>query len=194
MIELICGHPGSGKSYTLAYRAIKARKKRNVFTSFAVAGCYKLEEEHLMYSLFPENSLLLIDETGSKFNSRNWSKFPMEVFELFSMHRHMRLDMVVATQDSMFVDTNIRRLAQWFWWMKNYPFCFIGRLYYKMEDIGHKDDRCKGKSIVPKRKKYFNVFDSYSEHLRLDRRQYDFESWTVEEQVRSSWMLKFLDL
>lgn len=180
MIELITGLPGGGKSYLLVWRALKGmREGRPVFSNFPLSGAYRLDIEILKHAEFPSSSLVLIDEAGLFFNSREWNKFPMEIFQLFSQHRKMKIDMLVVGQDSGMVDINIRRVAQWFWFADPVPIIpfFRYRLYYRAEDIGYLDDRCRKVSFIPKSKKVFSAFDSWAQIIQQNRIQKEFEPW-----------------
>jgi len=177
MIELFTGLPGQGKTYGLTYRTYQGIKKgRNVFTNFPAKGAFKLTYDHLLEAEFPDNSLVIIDEMGYYFNSRDWKGFPQELYQLFSQHRKMKMDLIGAVQTARRTDVSIRELANVIWWSKNYPFFFKYEKYYDHEEIGNPDFQGKG-SILLKCKKIFRMFDTYYQNIQHDRKQITFEEW-----------------
>ncbi len=184
MIEAYLGLPGSGKSYAINYRAINALKKgKNVYTNFPVDGAYKLTLEMMKEAEFPPDTLLCIDEAGAYFSSRNWSEFPTEVYQLFSQHRKMNMDMLIAVQAIARVDLAIRELCNIFWWSQNpiLPF-FRYTGWYDINEIGRFEEHISYKnSFIPKRKKYFNSFDTFFQHLQVGRSKFEPEKWDIEK-------------
>lgn len=143
MIKAYTGFPGSGKSLACTYYAmqdIKAGKK--VFTSYAVKGAYKVTFEDLCKYRFPPNSTVIIDESGRWFNSRSWKDLPPEVFDMFTLHRHMQWDLVVAVQSFNRIDIALREVIEVVYWARNewyLPF-FIYDGYIDVENLGMKGE------------------------------------------------------
>lgn len=140
MIRCFTGMPGAGKSNALVYIADKALKEgRSVYSNIAIQGCYKIEFADLISYRFPRNSVVLLDEAGRYFNARDWKNLPPEVFDLFTLHRHLGLDMYIAVQDFSFLDSSIRRVIELTWWIINYPALpfYIWHGYYNLEKLGN---------------------------------------------------------
>lgn len=163
MIEAVTGYPGSGKSFYCTYRAYKAIKKgRKVFTNYPVKGAYKITFDDLIKYTFPPDSLVIIDEAGRWFNSRKWSDLPDQVFDLFTMHRHMRLDLLVAVQNFNRIDKALREVIELCWWARNIPLLpwFIYDGYYDVEQLGMKGEAEK-RDIVFKYSKSRKLYDTH---------------------------------
>lgn len=139
MIEAVSGYPGSGKSLYLTYRSYREIKKgRMVFSSFPLKGAYKITFDDLVNYSFPEGSIVVIDESGRWFNSRNWSKLPPEVFDLFTLHRHAQLTLLIAVQNFNRIDVALREVVEivhWAvndWWLPYFKYY----TYYDVEEVG----------------------------------------------------------
>lgn len=112
MITIVMGRPGVGKSTYLAYLARKQIKKgRSVYSNVYIRGCYSFVKEDLNKYLI-ENSLIIMDEAGMEFNSRNFRKFTDNLYRFFTMHRHYSCDVVLAVQFWDRLDIVIRELVQ----------------------------------------------------------------------------------
>lgn len=146
MIQAYTGYPGHGKSFACTYRAYKDIKAGyKVFTSYPVKGAYKITFDDLIKYTFPKGSTVIIDESGRWFNSRNWKDLPSQVFDLFTLHRHMRLDLVVAVQNFNRIDIALREVVELVWWARNYallPFIIYDG-YYDVDKLGMKGESNK---------------------------------------------------
>lgn len=143
MIEAYTGYPGAGKTFALTNRAYKSLKaKRKVFTSFPVKGTYKVTYDDLVNYSFPENSVVIIDESGRWFNSRNWGNLPPQVFDLFTLHRHARLDLIIGVQNFNRIDVALREVIELVWWARNHWWLpvFVYDGYYDVEQLGLKGE------------------------------------------------------
>lgn len=131
--------PGGGKSFFLVYRGMKAMKEgRPVFSNFPMKGAYQIKLKDLSTYVFPAGALVLIDEAGRWFNANEWKSLPSEVFDTFTLHRHLQIDMMLAMNAFGYVDINIRRVAELTYWAENKrwsPF-FHYKGYYDMEKAG----------------------------------------------------------
>lgn len=109
------GLPGCGKTTTLAmlaYKGLLSGKYENVYTNvrlnmpgvtyvpFDVLGKYQLED-----------CLVLIDEAMVECGDRDYKGFGKEKIELFVMHRHYKMDIVLFSQEADGVDKKIRSVS-----------------------------------------------------------------------------------
>jgi hypothetical protein len=139
MIRCFTGLPGSGKSNALVDIAHKALKGgRKVYSNIAIKGCNKIEFTDLIEYRFPRGAVILLDEAGRSFNSRDFKHLPPEIFDLFTLHRHLDLDMYIAVQDFGMIDINLRRVIELTYWVINYPILpfYIHHGYYSLEKLG----------------------------------------------------------
>lgn len=111
-VMFIAGQIGSGKSsysVKLARRAL--RHHRAVYSTDYIKGCYKFEIEWLANMKCPENSLLIIDESALKFNSRDFSKISKTILEYFKKCRHYKNDVILISQTFGDTDKQIREIS-----------------------------------------------------------------------------------
>lgn len=131
MISIYTGVPGSGKSchvskdicrwlkdgrYVLANFDFRAEPWEGYFVRIpdypeyqallsTVAGLPRTHKER--------NAVLVIDEAQRVFNSRTWGdKGRMDWVKLFTLSRHIGLDVVLIAQDAGMVDKQIRACVQ----------------------------------------------------------------------------------
>lgn len=139
MIRCFTGMPGSGKTYALVATAHKALKEgRPVFSNIAIKGTYKITFQDLIDYKFPHGAVILIDEAGRGFNARKWKELPDEIFDLFTLHRHLGLDMYIAAQNFGYIDSQLRKVIELTYWCKNHfwlPF-HVYEGYYDLEKLG----------------------------------------------------------
>ena len=141
MIYLYTGTPGSGKSYhsiedILGY----LWTKRNVIANFPFIIKDKEKKkgwkdrylywdnenitvDNLVKKSFEmgwygkeKRCLLIIDEAGAKFNSRDWntdSKGRQQWINFFSQHRKLGYTIIIVTQDDRMIDRQIRNMAEY---------------------------------------------------------------------------------
>jgi zona occludens toxin (predicted ATPase) len=156
--------PGAGKSNALVNIAHKALAQgRQVYSNIAIKGCNKIEFTDLIEFRFPRNSVILLDEAGRNFNARDWKNLPPDIFDLFTLHRHLGLDMFIAVQDFGMIDINLRRVIELTWWIVNYDFLpfYIHKGYYNLENLG-KMGRPDLTQIIWKRRKVRQRYDHTS--------------------------------
>lgn len=184
MIEMVCGLPGSGKSYYMSSEILRALEKhRPVFCNYPIKGTYKLTFNDMCYSSFPEGSLLCIDEANSWFRARDWAKLPREVFSFFMHHRHFKLDMIILAQIPTTVDVNIRDIVSYYVWSRatKKPFSeealwFRYDYYYSIEDLTNFRNAFMTRRKVAS-KKVFEEFDSYYKFVEMQRKRISMEKW-----------------
>lgn len=113
MITYIAGNIGSGKS---AYSVKLARKAlmqgRPVYSTDYIEGCRKLDISWLCDFCAPSGSLLIIDESALKFNSRDFASISKHILAYFKLSRHYHNDIVLISQTFGDTDKQIRELAQ----------------------------------------------------------------------------------
>lgn len=197
MISMFSGLPGSGKSYILTHEIIKAMKiGRPVFSNFKVlhpklGGCYKLDIDMIKDVVFPEGSLLVIDEAGMCYNSRDWKKFDIKDFEFFTQHRHQGYDLLLGVQHPNRVDVSIREVVNIFYWVQCWKIPIIKRpLFFKA--VGYAEIQYLGRTHIPKEIEKSVVFNrkfvwfrkkisqSYNTHSLRQNQKVDmsiFERW-----------------
>lgn len=153
MIDLYLGSVGSGKSYHALKEGIEKTKQRGGFVvaNFPIKAKTKKEEERWIYleDFSPKDlirlsiergsfgkegrALVIVDEAGIKFNSRDWQVNPNERKEwikFLSQSRKFGYDIILVAQDERMVDRQIRKLAEYnvkhiklrnYKWMKLLP-------------------------------------------------------------------------
>lgn len=113
MITYIAGNIGAGKS---AYSVKLARKAllqgRQVYSTDYIEGCYKLDISWLCDYCCPRDSLLIIDESALKFNSRDFASLSKHLLAYFKLSRHYHNDIILISQTFGDTDKQIRELAQ----------------------------------------------------------------------------------
>lgn len=172
MIQAFTGFPGSGKTFActvMAHRALKDGQK--VFTNYPIRGAYQIGFDDLVEFALPEGSTVIIDESGRWFNSRNWSKLPPAIFDLFTLHRHFKLDLIVAVQNFNRIDIALREVIELVWWARNYPFFpfFMYEGYYDVESLGMKGESDKT-MFIPKWHKAKKLYDTHAMKSQNDNK------------------------
>jgi len=157
MIELYLGSVGSGKSYHALRRGlekISCRPARYVVANFPIKCRNKKDKERwifldnddltvdMLIKISLEkgfigkegHALLIIDEAGINFNSRDWNikgEERKKWVKFFSQSRKFGYDVILVAQDERMIDRQIRscaeyrvfhRLANRFSWFKLLPF------------------------------------------------------------------------
>jgi len=117
MIEGYFGLPGSGKTYF----AVKEAKKRmeegqTVVSNFLLKGAkyFRGWDEFALY----ENCTFIIDEAGIWLNARKWSVIPEALLYRLMQSRKKRFDLIYTAQNPEMVEVTLRRLSNYFWYMK----------------------------------------------------------------------------
>lgn len=153
MIDLYLGSVGSGKSYHALKEGIEKTKQRGGFVvaNFPIKARNEKEKERWIYleDFSPKDlirlsiergsfghegrALVIVDEAGIKFNSRDWQVNPNERKEwikFLSQSRKFGYDIILVAQDERMVDRQIRKLAEYnvkhiklrnYKWMKLLP-------------------------------------------------------------------------
>ena len=164
MIRAITGMPGGGKTVFLAHIAKKSLKQgRMVYSNISIKGTHKITFDDLLHFTFPRGAVILIDEAGRHFNSRRWKELPDEIFDLFTLHRHLGLDMYVCAQNFGYIDSQLRKVIELTYWAKNSPILPFFRYegYYDLEKLGQMK-QADVTTIVWKTRKLFSMYNTHS--------------------------------
>ena len=110
------GLPGSGKTTVLCALAQKElqrirlgkSKYSAVLTNFYCRNCDVFEPKRDIPLKTFRRCLILIDEITLVWDSRNFKTFPDEIKNFFTLHRHLKSDVIYATQYYQNVDKRIR--------------------------------------------------------------------------------------
>lgn len=188
MIIAYTGMPGGGKTYALVWRAKKALEEgRRVFANFPLKGCYQINLDDICNYRFPEDCVVLIDEAGRWFNSRAWKDLPPEVFDLFTMHRHVKMDLYIAVQSFARVDKSLREVVELTYWSRNPSFLPFHKYegYYDLEKVGSMKKDYHVQHIVWKKKSLRGMYDTFSMKSKFaDRELIYFKPWSRLEKSK----------
>lgn len=111
-VTFLVGQIGAGKSsYSVKMARAALRSGRSVYSTDYIQGCYKFDIEWLGSMKCPENSLLIIDESALKFNSRDFAKISKSILEYFKKCRHYKNDVVLISQTFGDTDKQIREIS-----------------------------------------------------------------------------------
>lgn len=111
VVTLILGSPGSGKSTLLAKIVSDGNKKGiPVYTNYPTLGARIIDMKTLVdYNL--GKSVLVIDEAGLEYNSRNSRAFTVELYHYFMTTRHRDTQLFFIVQSWKRIDIVLRELA-----------------------------------------------------------------------------------
>jgi hypothetical protein len=124
-IEIYMGPPRSGKTTMSALLARDyLRKGYTVYSNYPITGCRKLNVNDLM-KFNIENALVIMDEAGLDFDSRDFTKFKKEWVEFFKLHGHYKLRIAIFTQYWDDVDKKIRTITNYICCLRRtiIPYC-----------------------------------------------------------------------
>lgn len=184
MIDVIVGYQGSGKTFRLVHKAARAMKQgRKVFTNVRIKGAYKLTFQDLIDYTFPPGSVVLIDESGRWFSSRKWQQLPDDVFDLFTLERHLRLDLTIAVQNFNRIDKALREVIEWAWWARNIPFSpfFVYEGYADIEHLGLKGESIS-KDYIWKWSRSRKLYDTHGMASTIDKEFMPEIPWDWDEE------------
>ncbi len=164
------------------------KRSRIVYSNMPIYGCRKIDPKVDLGVYLVENALILIDEAGIDYNSRNFKNFPDENRKFFKYHRHEKCSVAVFSQSPDDMDKVLRELAHNRYIVKSVPFCS----YILAQKVGHvikvnpKTDQLGSMDLNPvpfvdwtwyKGSKYWHMFDSYS-RLDLEPKETGWEEYT----------------
>lgn len=154
MITIYFGLPRSGKSTLIMRKIFKAQKHQlKVFNKAKKKKSGKLYYyKHNPYDCFytnmdntlcpsrstvglgkdfvyPERSLVCIDEAGIEYNSRKTLSLPQHTIEYLKLHGHYKTDIEFYSQTWEDIDVTIRRLAERYYYIRRLgPFTLVRRI------------------------------------------------------------------
>ena len=140
-VVILYGLPGAGKSYALACLAADyIASGYPVCCNYPIKNTHKIEKKDINTDLCISNSVLLIDEAHTLFNSRSFKNFTKSCHEFFSLHRHLGNCIYLVTQHPARLDVVIREIASDFCYCSTFslfgvPLWVTLRYYY--------DDPCR---------------------------------------------------
>ncbi len=121
-LELVTGTPGNGKTSFIVSRLLKYSKQKDFNRHIVIIGIHDLDIPDLDIQLsdyeeckewnngvYPDGSLIIVDECQNIFPQRSASKEPPSYITDLSIHRHKGFDFVFITQDPRLLDVWIRR-------------------------------------------------------------------------------------
>lgn len=110
-LEIIFGKKGSGKSTTMTKIALQHLKKGwNVYSTVPIPGCILFDVSEFGFRVFPEKSLILIEEAGTVWDSRDFKNFHKEIRDYIRLQRHYKNKVIMLSQ-SFDLDKRIRDTA-----------------------------------------------------------------------------------
>lgn len=182
VVTLVIGSPGSGKSTFASMLAYEADKKNiPCYCNYPVKGTYLISLKNI-YEYNLGKSVLIIDEAGLEYFSRNIKAFTAQHNDWYSTTRHRRTQIFVIVQAWSRVDVILRNLGTEALMCKKWPFgltrikVFASALDLVQDRDGNatefKDIFKYNGSRFFWRPKYYHMFDSY--YLAREYREPDF--------------------
>ncbi len=111
-VTFVVGQIGAGKSaYSVKMARRALRRGRPVYSTDYIAGCNRFDISWLSDMKCPEDSLLIIDESALKFNSRDFAKISKNVLAYFKKCRHFHNDVILISQTFSDTDKQIREIS-----------------------------------------------------------------------------------
>lgn len=112
MIIYVAAEIGAGKSCYAAKMAKHMQAKgRPVYSNSYIKGCYQFNITQLSTMAFEPYSYIIIDESGTEFNSRNFASTSLQLIKYFKLSRHFKNDILMLSQTFSDSDKQIRELA-----------------------------------------------------------------------------------
>lgn len=113
-LDIYMGLPGKGKtSFAARLAQIYIQKlKMPVWSNVDIKDTYLLDCKKDLFKYDIRNGLVIIDEAGLEFDSRNFKEFTRDQTMFFKLYRHANLRIAVLSQSWDDVDIKIRKLAK----------------------------------------------------------------------------------
>lgn len=119
---MVFGKKGSGKSTLIAKLALKHIKKGKIVYStidLKIPGVRVFDVQNIGQFVFPEDSVVFIDEVGMIWDNRDFKKFRTDVRDYFKLQRHYRNTVYLFSQ-TFDIDVKLRNLTDYMFMVKNY--------------------------------------------------------------------------
>ena len=181
---MVFGKKGSGKSTLETKLALKyARKGRPVYCDRpGVPGTYYFRTEDVGICEFPPGSVVMVDEAGMVWDSRDFKNFKVQTRDYFKLQRHYKNTVYLFSQ-SFDIDKKLRDLTDRMYLTSSFCNAFsVARAISKKVGISNADYNTTGESklvdtyqfesillfwagsikitYLPKYFKYFNSFEA----------------------------------
>lgn len=115
------GKKGVGKTSTLQKLVYMNRNKFDyIFSNIDLVGAIKIDGKKIGKEQFPPNSLVLIDEIGILFPSRDFKNFGLDRIEWFKKQRHNKVKLISCSQSYNDTDRQLRDLYDELWLLKKH--------------------------------------------------------------------------
>ena len=99
-LTFVFGKKGSGKNTYLTKIAYQHLEKGwRVYSNVEMPGCYLLNPEDIGKYMIPPESVVLLDEVGLIWHSRDHKTFPKHVLRWFKLQRHYHVKVYMTSQD-----------------------------------------------------------------------------------------------
>lgn len=110
MIEGYCGRVGSGKTYCMVKRALKEKAKgKDIYANMELDWATQFDRWEDLIGL--RNGIVLLDEAGIWFASRNYRDCPSTVMSYLAQSRKQGIHLWYTVQHELGVDAVLRRLT-----------------------------------------------------------------------------------
>ena len=111
VFTMVIGSPGSGKS-TFAAKLVELANKAGVpaFCNYPVKGALRLDMSEFLNVDFGE-SVIILDEAGLQFNSRDFKTFTADHYHKFATLRHYGTQCFLIVQNYSRLDIALRELS-----------------------------------------------------------------------------------
>lgn len=121
MFDTYFAPPGVGKTTWCCYLAKWYKRKYpnlNVYCNVPIHGCIYIDDVNDIGKYLISDGLLLLDEVGVCFNSRQFKNFDTDKVKFFKYHRHFNLDVVLCSQSYNDMDLILRNLCTRYFLLK----------------------------------------------------------------------------
>lgn len=193
MISIYFGLPRCGKSTLICKHLLYQIRKRNkvlkrckkahslnplhnssvyenFYTNFDNTLCPNVSVSGLGKSfVYPDNSLICIDEAGIEYNSRKTLSLSQDTIKYLKLHGHYCSDIEFYSQSYEDMDITIRRLAERYYFVSRIgPFTFVRRVkkFIGISDDSQIIDGYKFYNPLLRFIPFFGVKDSFRLFLR----------------------------
>lgn len=148
-LYMVFGRKGSGKTTLMNKLAQQYLKKGwSVYSNSDIPGCYQFDIKDFGLVMFPENSLILIDEVNLIWDNRDFKSFPKHVAKYFRLQRQYKHTVYLFSQ-TFDTDKKIRDLCDHLYLVQNFMNCFsVARRVTKHITIVHADKSAQGESKI----------------------------------------------